>query len=117
MLAGRVMRDATRQLWVEISAIVDWTVLLHSLIKQHETGKLEATTLDATFANGGLTSQPFEGAPAKRVPRIFKKATLKSSRRWRPARSIYLKAKHIPVVPSVTMMGIRSADVRGILRK
>ena len=51
-----------------ISAIVDWTVLLESLIKQHETGKLEATTLDATFANGGLTSQPFEGAPAKHVP-------------------------------------------------
>lgn len=51
-----------------ISAVIDWTVLLESLIKQHETGKLEATTLDSTFGNGGLTSQPFEGAPAKHVP-------------------------------------------------
>jgi basic membrane lipoprotein Med (substrate-binding protein (PBP1-ABC) superfamily) len=51
-----------------ISAIVNWTVLLESLIKQHETGKLEATTLDATFANGGLISQPFDGPSAKQVP-------------------------------------------------
>jgi len=51
-----------------ISAILDWTVLLESLLKQHQTGKLEATTFDATFGNGGLISQPFEGAPAKLVP-------------------------------------------------
>ena len=51
-----------------VSAIVDWTVLLESLIRQHQTGKLEATTFDAAFGNGGLTSQPFDGAPAKLVP-------------------------------------------------
>lgn len=51
-----------------ISAILNWTGLLKSLIKQHETGKLEATTFDATFGNGGLTPQPFDGASAKLVP-------------------------------------------------
>lgn len=51
-----------------ISAIVDWTGMLESLIKQHQTGKLEATTFDASFENGGLRSQPFQGAPAKLVP-------------------------------------------------
>jgi basic membrane lipoprotein Med (substrate-binding protein (PBP1-ABC) superfamily) len=56
-----------------VSAIVNWTVLLESLIKQHETGKLEATTFDASFGNGGLTAQPFEGAPAKLVPADIQK--------------------------------------------
>jgi basic membrane protein A len=51
-----------------VSAILNWTVMLESLIKQRETGKLEATTFDASFGNGGLTAQPFEGAPAKLVP-------------------------------------------------
>jgi basic membrane lipoprotein Med (substrate-binding protein (PBP1-ABC) superfamily) len=51
-----------------ISAILNWTVMLESLIKQHEGGKLEATTFDATFGNGGLTPQPFDGASAKLVP-------------------------------------------------
>jgi basic membrane protein A len=51
-----------------VSAILNWTVMLQSLIKQHETGKLEATTYDATFGNGGLISQPFAGASAKLVP-------------------------------------------------
>jgi simple sugar transport system substrate-binding protein len=51
-----------------ISAVLDWTALLESLIQQHQTGKLEATTFDASFGNGGLRSQPFEGAPAKLVP-------------------------------------------------
>jgi basic membrane lipoprotein Med (substrate-binding protein (PBP1-ABC) superfamily) len=51
-----------------VSAIVDWTVLLETLIKQQQTGKLEATTFDASFSNGGLTAQPFDGASAKLVP-------------------------------------------------
>jgi basic membrane lipoprotein Med (substrate-binding protein (PBP1-ABC) superfamily) len=51
-----------------VSAILNWTLLLESLIKQHQTGKLEATTFDASFGNGGLTPQPFDGAPAKLVP-------------------------------------------------
>jgi basic membrane lipoprotein Med (substrate-binding protein (PBP1-ABC) superfamily) len=51
-----------------VSAIVDWTVLLETIIKQQQTGKLEATTFDASFSNGGLTAQPFDGASAKLVP-------------------------------------------------
>ena len=51
-----------------VSAILNWSVMLESLLKQHTTGNLEATTFDASFGNGGLASQPFEGAPAKLVP-------------------------------------------------
>lgn len=50
------------------SAILKWTVLLESLIKQHHSGKLHATTFDAGFDNGGLVPQPFEGAPGELVP-------------------------------------------------
>jgi basic membrane lipoprotein Med (substrate-binding protein (PBP1-ABC) superfamily) len=51
-----------------VSAITNWTVFLESMIQQHVSGKLEATTFDASFGNGGLTPQPFEGPPAKLVP-------------------------------------------------
>lgn len=50
------------------SAIINWSVLLDSLLAQAKSGKLEATTFDATFANNGLTPQPFEGASAALVP-------------------------------------------------
>ena len=50
------------------SAVVDWTVMLKEFVKQARSGKLSATTFDATFQNGGLTPQPFEGASAKIVP-------------------------------------------------
>ena len=59
-----------------ISAVVDWSVLLESLLKQYESGKLAATTFDASFGNGGLTPQPFEGAPAKLVPSDVQKGYL-----------------------------------------
>jgi basic membrane lipoprotein Med (substrate-binding protein (PBP1-ABC) superfamily) len=50
------------------SAIIDWSVLLDSLLAQAKSGKLEATTFDASFANKGLIPQPFEGPSAKVVP-------------------------------------------------
>jgi basic membrane lipoprotein Med (substrate-binding protein (PBP1-ABC) superfamily) len=50
------------------SAIIDWSVPLESLLKQAKSGKLEANTFSASFANGGLTPQPFAGAIAKVVP-------------------------------------------------
>jgi basic membrane lipoprotein Med (substrate-binding protein (PBP1-ABC) superfamily) len=50
------------------SAIIDWPVLLDSLLTQAKSGKLEATTFDASFANKGLITQPFEGPTAKVVP-------------------------------------------------
>jgi basic membrane lipoprotein Med (substrate-binding protein (PBP1-ABC) superfamily) len=51
-----------------MSAIVDWSVMLDSLVKQVRTGKLSSTTFDATYQNRGLIPQPFEGASAKHVP-------------------------------------------------
>jgi basic membrane lipoprotein Med (substrate-binding protein (PBP1-ABC) superfamily) len=51
-----------------VSAIANWTIFLEGLIAQHTSGKLEANTFDASFGNGGLTPQPFEGAPGKLVP-------------------------------------------------
>jgi basic membrane protein A len=50
------------------SAIINWSVPLQSLLQQAKSGKLEASTFSASFANGGLTPQPFDGAPAKLVP-------------------------------------------------
>ena len=50
------------------SAVVDWTVMLEEFVKQARSGKLSSTTIDATFQNGGLAPQPFEGASAKIVP-------------------------------------------------
>jgi simple sugar transport system substrate-binding protein len=50
------------------SAIIDWSVLLDSLLSQAKSGALKATTFDASFENHGLIMQPFDGATAKLVP-------------------------------------------------
>ncbi len=50
------------------SAVVDWTVMLKAFVGQARTGKLSATTFNATFQNGGLVPQPFEGPSARIVP-------------------------------------------------
>ena len=50
------------------SAVVDWTVMLKDFVQQARSGKLSATTFDATFQNNGLTPQPFEGPSAGVVP-------------------------------------------------
>lgn len=50
------------------SAIIDWTILLESLLSQAKSGKLEATTFSASFGNKGLIAQPFDGPSAKLVP-------------------------------------------------
>jgi basic membrane lipoprotein Med (substrate-binding protein (PBP1-ABC) superfamily) len=49
-------------------AIINWSVLLDSLLEQAKSGKMDAKTFDASFANGGLVPQPFDGATAKLVP-------------------------------------------------
>jgi len=51
-----------------VSAVTNWTIFLENLIAQHSSGKLEASTFDAGFGNGGLAAQPFEGEPGKLVP-------------------------------------------------
>jgi len=51
-----------------VSAVNNWTFFLEGLIAQHTSGKLEASTYNATFGNGGLYPQPFEGEPGKLVP-------------------------------------------------
>jgi simple sugar transport system substrate-binding protein len=50
------------------SAIIDWTVLFETLIKQSRDGNLSASTFDASFPNHGLIPQPFTGPSAKLVP-------------------------------------------------
>lgn len=50
------------------SAIVNWQVMLQDLVEQARSGDLKATTFDATFENDGLSTPPFEGAAADRVP-------------------------------------------------
>lgn len=53
--------------YAAMSAIVDWSVMLDTFVKQVRTGKLSSTTFDATYQNGGLIHQPFEGPSAKLV--------------------------------------------------
>jgi len=50
------------------SAIIDWTVMLKSMVAQVRSGNLKATTFDATYTNGGLIPQPIEGSTGKLIP-------------------------------------------------
>lgn len=50
------------------SAIIDWTVLVKSLVAQVRSGNYNATTFDATYTNGGLIPQPIEGPTGKLIP-------------------------------------------------
>ena len=50
------------------STIVDWSVLLSSMVADARAGKVSAETFDATFENQGLVAQPFDGKTGDRVP-------------------------------------------------
>lgn len=49
------------------SAVLDWSGPLAQLIEQSKSGALKAETFNATFGNGGLSPQPFEGTSAELV--------------------------------------------------
>jgi simple sugar transport system substrate-binding protein len=49
------------------SAVLDWSGPLAQLIDQANSGTLKADTFNATFGNGALSPQPFEGASASLV--------------------------------------------------
>jgi simple sugar transport system substrate-binding protein len=50
------------------SAVIDWSVSIHALVDQALTGKLDATTFDATYGNHGLVSVTASGNAAKLIP-------------------------------------------------
>jgi len=50
------------------SAVIDWTVMIESMVSESLSGTLSAETFNATFANGGLTGAPLTPEAAQRVP-------------------------------------------------
>lgn len=51
-----------------ITAQLNWTGFIDKLIDQYRTQNLSPMNYDATYANGGVSVPPFEGAPGALVP-------------------------------------------------
>jgi basic membrane lipoprotein Med (substrate-binding protein (PBP1-ABC) superfamily) len=50
------------------SILLDWTPVLKDWVAQVRSGSFKVSTADLTFANGGLSPQPFAGPSAAKVP-------------------------------------------------